>query len=168
MIRGRHSPIVRSTRDPAAEPGRIAHPAPPSRAHIGGVLRNGIINAELARLLATLRHTDRVVISDSGLPVPEPGPPTVDLAVVYGLPQFDVVLRAVVAVIVVEAAAVADEIVQANPACLQVIEDTVPVAPRRIPHEAFKAEVAGTRAVVRTGEATPYANVILTCGVPFG
>jgi len=132
------------------------------------VLRNGIINAELARLLATLRHTDRIVICDSGLPVPDPGPPTVDLAVVYGIPPFDVVLRAVMDAIVVEAAAVADEIAQANPACLRLIEDTIPVSPRRIPHESFKAEVAGTRAVVRTGEATPYANVILTCGVPFG
>jgi D-ribose pyranase len=132
------------------------------------VLRSGIINAELARLLATLRHTDRIVIADSGLPVPAAGPPTVDLAVVYGVPPFDVVLHAVIDLIVVEAAAVAEEIAEGNPACLQLIKNTVPVAPRRIPHETFKAEVAGTRAVVRTGEATPYANVILTCGVPFG
>jgi D-ribose pyranase len=138
------------------------------RARIGGVLRSGIINAELARLLATLRHTDRVVIADSGLPVPASGPPTVDLAVVYGVPPFDVVLHAVIDLIVVEGGAVAEEIAEANPACLQLIENTLPVAPQRIPHETFKAEVARTRAVVRTGEATPYANVILTCGVPFG
>jgi D-ribose pyranase len=138
------------------------------RACIGGVLRGGIINAELVHLLATLRHTDRVVVADSGLPVHAAGPPTVDLAVVYGVPPFDVVFRAVIELIVVEAAVVAEEIAQANPACLQLIEDTLPVRPGRIPHETFKAEVAGTRAVVRTGEATPYANVILTCGVPFG
>jgi D-ribose pyranase len=36
-----------------------------------------------------------------------------------------------------------------------------------ISHEAFKTEVAHARAVIRTGEATPYANVILRCGVPF-
>jgi D-ribose pyranase len=58
--------------------------------------------------------------------------------------------------------------VQANPACLDLIEEIVRVTPRRIPHKAFKEEVADTRAVVRTGEASPYANVILACGVPFG
>jgi D-ribose pyranase len=132
------------------------------------MLRSGIVNAELARVLAGLRHTDRIVIADSGLPVPEPGPPTIDLAVVYGVPPFDVVLRAVMTAIVVEGATVAEEIAAANPACLALVEETVPVSVARVPHERLKAEVAGARAVVRTGEATPYANVILACGVPFG
>ena len=38
----------------------------------------------------------------------------------------------------------------------------------RITHEEFKARCAGTRAVVRTGEDLPYANVLLHAGVPFG
>jgi D-ribose pyranase len=36
-----------------------------------------------------------------------------------------------------------------------------------IPHEEFKARTAAARAVVRTGEFTPYANVILIAGVTF-
>jgi D-ribose pyranose/furanose isomerase RbsD len=37
----------------------------------------------------------------------------------------------------------------------------------RVPHEEFKAQVGHARFVVRTGEATPYANVLLRAGVPF-
>jgi D-ribose pyranase len=36
-----------------------------------------------------------------------------------------------------------------------------------VPHEEFKRAMAGAVLFVRTGEATPYANVMLRCGVPF-
>ena len=36
-----------------------------------------------------------------------------------------------------------------------------------VPHEELKRIVARAKLVVRTGEATPYSNVILRCGVPF-
>ncbi|WP_448594407.1 RbsD/FucU domain-containing protein, partial [Thermoflexus hugenholtzii] len=36
-----------------------------------------------------------------------------------------------------------------------------------VPHETFKAMTGRARAVVRTGECTPYANVILVSGVIF-
>jgi D-ribose pyranase len=129
--------------------------------------KGGIINAQLARLLAELRHGDTLVIADSGLPAPHPAPEVVDLAVIYGVPPFVDVFRAVVAEIVVEAATAAEEIVAANPACWELVR-SLPVEPALISHEAFKAQAAHARAVVRTGEATPYANVLLTCGVPFG
>jgi D-ribose pyranase len=35
------------------------------------------------------------------------------------------------------------------------------------PHEEFKQRTARARAVVRTGECTPYHNVILQAGVVF-
>ena len=36
-----------------------------------------------------------------------------------------------------------------------------------ISHEELKARLPQTQLVVRTGESTPFANVILHCGVPF-
>jgi D-ribose pyranase len=129
---------------------------------------DGIINAQLARVLAELRHTDWLVVADSGLPVPDPGPEVIDLAVVYGVPAFAVVFEAVLSELVVEEASAAEEIVAANPECWELIRDRLSVDVGLVPHETFKAEAARARAVVRTGEATPYANVILQCGVPFG
>jgi D-ribose pyranase len=127
----------------------------------------GIVNAQLSRVLSELRHTDLLVISDSGLPVPPGGPEVVDLAVVYGVPSFETVLRAVLGEIVVEAATAAEEIVDANPACWSLLRDSLDPDVELVPHEGFKALTGAARAVVRTGEATPYANVLLRCGVPF-
>ncbi len=129
--------------------------------------RDGIINAALAAALAGLRHTHVLVVADSGLPVPD-GVPVVDLAVVYGLPPFGPVLRAVLGEIVVEGATAATEVAGANPACHDLLRDALPGSDLHlVAHEEFKRLVAGARCVVRTGEATPYANVLLRCGVPF-
>jgi D-ribose pyranase len=38
---------------------------------------------------------------------------------------------------------------------------------KKIPHETFKKRLVQAKAVIRTGEATPYANVILESGVAF-
>jgi D-ribose pyranase len=128
----------------------------------------GVINAQLARVLAELRHTDVLVIADSGLPAPPAGPEVVDLAVVYGRPSFEAVLRAVLDEIVVEAATAAEEPPASNPDAWEVLQHALELELRLVSHEALKTEVAQARAMVRTGEATPYANVILRCGVPFG
>ena len=42
-----------------------------------------------------------------------------------------------------------------------------PLSPSEVPHDDFKALTTQARAVVRTGEATPYANVALWSGVVF-
>jgi D-ribose pyranase len=127
----------------------------------------GIINAQLSRVLSELRHTDLLVIADSGLPVAAGGPEVVDLAVVYGVPSFEIVLRAVLEEIVVEAAAAATEVTDANPACWNLLRDALDPEVELIPHEDLKTRTMQAHALVRTGEATPYANVLLRCGVPF-
>jgi D-ribose pyranase len=127
----------------------------------------GIINAQLSRVLSELRHTDLIVIADSGLPVAAGGPEVVDLAVVYGVPSFETVFRAVVDEIVVEAAAAATEVTDANATCWSLLRQVLARNVELVPHEDFKTRTMQARAVVRTGEATPYANVLLRCGVPF-
>jgi D-ribose pyranase len=132
------------------------------------VKTGGIINAQLCRILAELRHTDLIVVADSGLPVPRGACEIVDLALTYGVPSFETVLRAVLDEIVVEHAAAAAEIEAANPNCLDVVRTLLSCEIEFVPHETLKASVSRTVAVVRTGEATPFANVILRGGVPFG
>jgi len=127
--------------------------------------RGGILNAELSRRLALLGHTDTLVVADCGLPQP-PGVPVVDLAVVFGVPSFEQVLRALAAEIVVEAAVVATEAESRNPAVVRLAGSLFGDV-EQVPHEDFKGRTAGARLLVRTGEASPYANVILRCGVPF-
>jgi D-ribose pyranase len=127
--------------------------------------RDGIINARLASALAGLRHTDLFAISDSGFPT-EAGVDVIDLAVVYGLPEFAPVLAAVLAEVVVEKATMATETEVHNPAQAQRLRSHFDDV-AQVSHAELKALAAGAKFVVRTGEATPYANVLLQAGVAF-
>ena len=100
------------------------------------------------------------MIDDAGLPVPQ-GLRCIDLAVTFGVPRFLEVLDAITAEMVVEnafRAAEAGEIGQ---------QIDVRVTTEQISHDAFKTRCNGARAIIRTGEATPYANVGLVAGVAF-
>ncbi len=128
----------------------------------------GLLHAELSRIVASLGHGDTVVIADAGLPVPS-GVPVVDLAVAPGVPSHLAVVRAVLGELVVErglANAEQSTVVPEAAAALDAAwPDDVPL--ERIDHETLKLRSRSARAIVRTGEFTPYANVILVAGVPF-
>ena len=127
--------------------------------------RGGIINANLAGSIGRLGHTDLVVVSDAGLPIP-PGPAVVDLAFQFGVPTFETVLSGLLEELVVESAIAAEEVETRNPRSHEPLETRLPNL-ELIPHEELKRTVTRAKLVVRTGEATPYSNVILRCGVPF-
>ncbi|MFG3104955.1 D-ribose pyranase [Streptomyces sp. NPDC048182] len=127
--------------------------------------RGGILNRHLAGALAELGHGDRVLVCDAGMPIPH-GPRVVDLAFRAGTPSFAEVLDGLLAELVVEGGTAAAEVREANPAAGALIEDSLP-AVELVPHERLKELSAGARLVVRTGEARPYANVLLRCGVFF-
>jgi D-ribose pyranase len=129
--------------------------------------KQGILNSELSALISRLGHTDRIVICDAGLPIPD-FVPRIDLAVVPGLPSFFDVLEAVLLEMQVERVIYAEEWQRVNPQAVQRLEAELPGAERDIvSHEAFKQLTREARAVIRTGECTPYANVILQAGVIF-
>ena len=129
--------------------------------------KRGILNAALSELIATLGHTDQLVVADCGLSVP-PEVPVVDLALVQGIPRFREVIAALAQEITVQRMTVAEEAVQHNANALEALRSAFPDVPLdRVPHEQLKHELPVVKAVVRTGEATPYANVILECGVAF-
>ena len=127
----------------------------------------GVLNQPLSRVLAGLGHMDTLVIADAGLPIPL-STERIDLAVSAGIPAFLDVLRAVLSEMEVQGAVVAEEMLQRSPQmyeALRALLGDVPI--QTVPHEQFKARTAEARAVVRTGEFTPYANVILIAGVVF-
>lgn len=127
--------------------------------------REGILNSQLAGALARLGHTDTLVVCDAGLPIP-PGPEVVDLAFRFGVPSFETVLSGLLEELVVESATAAEETEAQNPRSHELLETRLPDL-ELVPHEKLKRLVAEAKLVIRTGEATPYSNVILHCGVPF-
>lgn len=128
--------------------------------------RNGIINAALAGRCASLGHTDQVAVADCGLPLP-PGSPVVDLALVRGVPTFAETLAALVQELAIEEHLYAQE-ATGTPAEHWITAHARDLGkPQVVTHEELKARLADCRLIVRTGEATPFANVILRCGVSF-
>ena len=53
--------------------------------------RNGIINADISRVLAYMGHTDTLAVGDCGLPIPDETE-RIDLALKPGVPSFMEVL----------------------------------------------------------------------------
>ncbi|OHD73110.1 MAG: D-ribose pyranase [Spirochaetes bacterium RBG_16_67_19] len=129
--------------------------------------KSGILHPELARVIASLGHGDGLCIADAGLPVPA-GVLRIDLALAPGLPAFLPVLEAILGEMAVESAVIAEELPARSPAMHREIERRLGQTPiQTVAHERFKQLTAGCRAVVRTGEFTPYANIILKSGVVF-
>ncbi|HET9659646.1 MAG TPA: D-ribose pyranase [Thermomicrobiales bacterium] len=127
----------------------------------------GVLNHRLSMVIAEMGHTDGLTIADAGLPVPL-AVERIDLAVSPGVPSFAQVLEAVAKELRVEEIMIGREAFDRNPELLRTIERCFPNVPvASIPHEEFKALTRDTRAVVRTGECTPYANCILRSGVTF-
>lgn len=125
--------------------------------------RGGLLHAELSGLVAAMGHGDLLVIGDAGLPVPA-GVRVIDLAVTAGVPGLFDVLDAVLGELVVERSAIATE---AAPGLAQDFCAREIGAMETVPHDEFKRLTRQARAVVRTGECTPYANVCLWSGVAF-
>jgi len=129
------------------------------------VKKAGILNRHLSGALAELGHGDGVLVCDAGMPIPK-GPRVVDLAFRAGVPSFATVLDGLLAELVIEGATAAAEVMEANPGVAALLKDEFPEL-QLVSHERLKELSAGARLVVRTGEARPYANVLLRCGVFF-
>lgn len=130
--------------------------------------RSGILNAELSALVAALGHNEILVVGDAGLPVP-PGVRCLDLALVAGVPGFQQTVDALLLELVVDCAYANKEQRSAAPAAAAALDAAWPadVPLSRVSHAEIKLLSRKARAVIRTGEMTPYCNLVIRAGVPF-
>ncbi|GAB6172607.1 D-ribose pyranase [Paradesulfitobacterium aromaticivorans] len=127
----------------------------------------GILNSEISRVISELGHMDKIVIADAGLPIPA-HVKRIDLALKAGVPSFIETVETVLQEMCVENAYLAQEMESASPAKKEELIAILPGAQIKfISHEELKALTHQAKAVIRTGEFTPYANVILEAGVIF-
>jgi len=124
-----------------------------------------ILNPRLLAMLAGAGHTDTIVIADSGLSI-APGVEVLDLSLTPGVPSFLQTFDVVRAALAVERIILAKE-TEGQPLYreLQPRLRTAPV--EMVSHEEFKRLAARAKGVIRTGECTPYANIVLVAGVTF-
>jgi D-ribose pyranase len=129
--------------------------------------KDGIVNQNLLNLMGSLGHTDRIVICDIGLPI-DKNVERIDLSIIKGVIKFLDVLKPVLNELVIEKIILAKEIVTVSPAMYQeIIALTKGIALELVSHEEFKKLTKDTKAIIRTGECTPYTNIILQSGVNF-
>lgn len=127
--------------------------------------KSGFLSAPVAEVIATMGHTDRLVVCDAGFPVP-PGVRRIDLAITENLPAFPDVLRVLLGDLSIERFILASETREASPQRYTGILDLLPGVPHdMVPHDDFKLVARDARAVIRTGDFVPYSNVILVAGV---
>ncbi|WP_320826189.1 D-ribose pyranase [Reinekea sp.] len=130
-----------------------------------------LLNSQLSAIIAQMGHLDELTIGDAGLPIPN-DPERIDLAITPGLPALLPSLAAILSELRVESVIIAKECQAVSPdfyaqllALIGAQDNSIAVT--YLSHTDFKAQTAHSRAVVRTGECTPYANIILKSGVAF-
>jgi D-ribose pyranase len=130
--------------------------------------KSGILNSDITKVLADLGHMDQICIADAGLPVPNQVM-KIDLALERGLPSFIDVLRIVTSDMCIEKVYLAEEIKTINPLMLEQILKIISFEMIEwVSHVQFKEMTKQSKTVIRTGEMTPYANIILQSNVNFG
>jgi D-ribose pyranase len=129
--------------------------------------RIGILNQPISAVIAGLGHTDMLVIADAGLPIP-PEVERIDLALVQGVPGFLQTVQAVLLEMKVDRVILATETDDHSPHIAEALKALLPGVPFEwVSHARLKELSHQAVAVIRTGEFTPYANVILVSGVVF-
>ncbi|MFZ2539517.1 MAG: D-ribose pyranase [Oscillospiraceae bacterium] len=132
------------------------------------MLKGGILNPQMAKVFAQTGHMDTIVVSDAGLPMPM-GVERIDLAWKANEPAYLDVLVEVLEHIVVEKVILAEEIMQVSPEIHKKILEILPknIQIEYVPHNNLKEQTKSARAIIRTGEFTPYPSIILVAGCAY-
>jgi len=132
------------------------------------MLKTGIFHPQLLRILGEIRHKDLLVIGDAGLPIPK-GVERVDLGWKQGSPGYLEVLEEIAKVLVIEEALFATEALEVSPdfhkQALKLLPEGAPV--NYVPHAQLKEISADAKAIILTGEFTPYTNIVITAGCAY-
>ena len=127
----------------------------------------GCLNRDISEVIASMGHSDTLTIGDAGLPIPG-GVRRIDLALQVGVPGFMQAVQAVASELCVQEVIVAQETMTVSPHVAEQLKQLFKDIPfRLVSHEELKRLSGMSKAVIRTGEFTPYANVILVAGVVF-
>ncbi|MBS0949629.1 D-ribose pyranase [Weissella minor] len=132
--------------------------------------KTNLLNTKLSAAISEIGHTQWLSIGDSGLPIKDDGR-KIDLSVIRGLPAFIDVLAATLSEMKVQKVYLAEEIKTENPDQLKAIERLLDadVEVVWVTHDELKGMTRDDNniATVRTGETTPFSNIVLESNVDF-
>ena len=126
-----------------------------------------MINSELSYTISKIGHTDSLTIGDCCLHIPDEVK-RIDLALTHNVPTFIQTLDVVLGELCVEEVVIAEEILDKNMAVYEeILKRFENIKITKVSHEEFKKLTKDSKAVVRTGECRPNANIKLNSGVVF-
>ena len=129
--------------------------------------KTGLLNGHVSRVISEMGHTDKLAIGDSGLPIPKETE-RIDIALIKNVPRFIDTLKIVLSELCIERVFLSKDIVDVSPVLFEEIKKVIgDVEITLLPHDEFKADLKNCKAVIRTGEQTYFANIILQAGVIF-
>jgi D-ribose pyranase len=122
--------------------------------------KTGILNKDISEVIASMGHLEILTVCDAGLPIPE-SVKRIDLAVTQGIPRFLDVITAIEKELFVQQIIITNELKETNPEFDEKIRSIFQnVEITYITHTEFKELSLKSKAIVRTGEFTPYANFV--------
>jgi D-ribose pyranase len=126
------------------------------------MLLSGILNPAINSLLSRVRHTNTLVIADRGFPY-WPHIETIDISLVDDVPRVLDVLNAIKSNYSIGRVFAAQEFLAANsPEAASALENALLGVPITFePHLEFKKRIPHAIGLIRTGDTTQYANLIL-------
>lgn len=126
------------------------------------MLKSGILNPHVLDLVARIRHTNTLVISDWAFPF-WPEIETVDISLTHHIPSVLDVLDALTPVFQIGRIWQAEEFLAHNtPETIERFQKSFGTTPvTREAHVDFKKRVPLAIGLIRTGDAHPYANLII-------
>ena len=129
------------------------------------MLKSGIINPDINHLLARIRHTNLLVISDRGFPY-WPMIETVDISLIDGIPTVLQVFNAIRPNFDIAEIYMANEFKFENSSAVQkeFAEAAQGISVTFETHIDLKKRVPQAIGLIRTGDITQYANMILMSG----
>ena len=128
--------------------------------------RSTILNAELNYAIASMGHTDLMIVCDAGFPIPDDAW-RIDLALVADVPDLETVLTAIAGDFIAERVSYAAEMAENNPPLLAKVKRIFADSNHEpIPHALILSEMAAqAKVIVRTGAFDPWGNILLYSGV---
>ncbi len=129
--------------------------------------KTGVINKEIAEVIASMGHGDMLVVSDAGLAIPN-NIRRIDVSIRPGSPEVLDLVRVIQEELQVESILVPE---QMNQYCLHILDELKKIFPdlkiQEVATDVYIEHAYQSKAIIRTGECTTFANVILVAGVTF-
>jgi len=125
-----------------------------------------ILNRELNEAIASMGHTDYMIVCAAGFPIPN-GVKRIDLALKKDVPDLETVLSLIAGDFIAENIYVAEEVETNNAPLYNKLKAIFPgVEIGTMEHQKILSEMAyKAKVIVRTGAFDPWGNVILQSGV---